>query len=282
MFDRIGRGIDLARLSLSILGENRSLLLFPLCSFAALALVLASFLLPGWGMLSRTVSGQGTHTDQLNGYFLGFLFYWVNYMVVVFFNTAMLHVVLEKLAGREAGFADGMSRAVQRLPVIVVYASIAATVGLVLRAIEERASFVGTIIAGLIGLVWTVVVALIAPVLAAEDVGPVEAIQRSAELIRNSWGEGLSSNFTIGLIIALPTVIVMAVGGFLSFSAISQHHMVAGVVYGVFTFMLIGLLMLVQAALGSINSAVLYRFANGDMTPGYDTALLQSAFKSKG
>ena len=40
-------------------------------------------------------------------------------------------------------------------------------------------------------------------VLVVEGVGPVEAIKRSASLLRKTWGEQIVGNFSIGLVIGL-------------------------------------------------------------------------------
>jgi len=53
------------------------------------------------------------------------------------------------------------------------------------------------------------------PVLVAEDVGPAEALQRSADLFRQTWGEEVAGGFSFGLIftlLALPAVALPFLG----------------------------------------------------------------------
>ena len=164
MFDRINRGWQLALLIYSILRQNKALVLFPLLSFVSMAVLLASFMLPGWPILSRYFHDQATHTDQLNGAFLTFLFYWVNYTGMNFFNVALVSATLEHLEGREANLSTGISRAMAQIGPILAFSAVAATVGTILRMIEERVGWIGQIIFGLIGLAWTVSVALVVPV----------------------------------------------------------------------------------------------------------------------
>ena len=59
------------------------------------------------------------------------------------------------------------------------YACIAGTVGLFLRALEERVRWLGRIVVGLIGLAWTLATFLVVPVLVARDLGPIGAVKRA-------------------------------------------------------------------------------------------------------
>jgi TatD family hydrolase len=69
--------------------------------------------------------------------------------------------------------------------VIFQWALLAATVGIILKMIEGRSSIIGKLVAGLIGLAWTLASFLVVPILAFEELGPFEALSRSAELFRH-------------------------------------------------------------------------------------------------
>ncbi|UUZ47783.1 DUF6159 family protein [Massilia sp. B-10] len=68
---------------------------------------------------------------------------------------------------------------------------IAATVGVILRAIQERVGFLGRIIVGMLGVGWTIATFLVVPVLVARDKGPVDSIKDSAALLKQTWGENV-------------------------------------------------------------------------------------------
>jgi hypothetical protein len=68
-----------------------------------------------------------------------------------------------------------------------------ATVGMLLRWLSER-GLLGRLIAGLIGLSWNIATYLVVPVLAVENVGPLEAIQRSTGLLRQTWDGQIVGN----------------------------------------------------------------------------------------
>ena len=137
------------------------------------------------------------------GMIVAFLFYLVQYTVIFFANTALVGAAMIRLQGGDPTLADGFRIASKRLGTIVGYALISATVGVVLRAISERLGFVGRIIIGLVGFAWHVATYLVMPVLAAEDIGPVDAIKRSSSLLKRTWGEQIVGNASIGAVFGL-------------------------------------------------------------------------------
>ena len=282
MFDRFQRSWDLAGECMSVLMEDKSLLVFPLLSSIALVIVIATFavpLIPAFSLLSHS---GAVHTLSWMRYAVLFAFYWLQFSVIIFFNTALVEVALQRFDGEEAGIADGLRRAVSRLPVILVYALVAATVGAALRIIVERVGFVGRIIVGLIGFAWSVATALVVPVLAAEDVGPIEAIRRSVELIKKAWGEDIIGNAGIGVVFGLLMFLVAIAGGFLVVVAFSANNAAAGVLLLVVLVLAMSLLGLAYATLHGIYSAALYRYATGDSAAGgIAPRLIEGAFQAR-
>lgn len=281
MFDRFQRSWDLAAECWRLLMEDKSLLVFPLMSSIAMVLIIGSFalpLLPAFGF----AAGRASHGLTPIGYLALLLFYWIQYAVVIFFNTALVEVAMRRFDDEEAGIADGLRRAAALLPVILVYALIAATVGTVLRAIAERVGIIGRIVVGLVGVGWTVATALVVPVLAAENVGPFEAIGRSVELIKKSWGEDIIGNVGIGLVFGAIIFLVGITGGVLVLAAFGNREWGLAVALVVVLILAVSLIALAQATLQGIYSAALYRFAIGDpATGGIDRNLLEHAFRPK-
>ncbi len=223
MFERLQRSWDLALQCLEVLRNDKSLLLLPLFSGIALVLIVGTFAVPLMPLAMALSPKSGRPPDHMLLYILLFMFYFVQFSVMNFFNTALVEVAMQGFDGKEATVRDGLQRAWSRLPEILLYSVIAATVGTLLRAIEERVGFIGRIVVGLIGFVWAVATALVVPVLAAEDVGPFEAINRSAELIKKAWGEQIIGNVGIGLVFGLAAgILVGVVGGALASDELIQ------------------------------------------------------------
>ena len=101
------------------------------------------------------------------------LFYVVSYFITLFFSTALVGAAMIRMDGGNPTLSDGLRIAWQRKGRIFGYACIAATVGLLLRMIEERVGWVGRIVVKLIGVGWTLATFLVVPIIVTRDVGPV-------------------------------------------------------------------------------------------------------------
>jgi energy-converting hydrogenase Eha subunit E len=282
MFERFSRSWTLIKASATVLKQDKELLLFPALSAIATLLVVACFALPlfGLGALDGlTDEGEGLAPMA---YVLAFLFYLAQYFVIFFFNTALVGAAMIRLDGGDPTVRDGLRIAASKVGPIFGYALIAATVGMLLRALQERAGWIGRWVAGLIGMAWTVASFLVVPVLVSREIGPIQAVKESAFLLKKTWGENVIGQGGIGLSFMLINALIVAVGVALIFAAAAtQSAVVIGIAVAL---MVIGLLVsaLIQAALSGIYSAALYRFASGDgETQGFDGSLLQHAFAAK-
>lgn len=202
-------------------------------------------------------------------------------MVIFFFNTALVGAAMMRLDGDNPTLADGLRLAWSRLPAILGYALIAATVGMVLRALEQRAGLIGRWVIGLLGVAWTVATFLVVPILAATDLGPAEAVKESAKLLRRTWGENLIGNAGISMAFGVLFIVVALLGSAMFLGAGSHSLAVNAVLAGVFVLIFI-LLGLIQSALQGIYSAALYRYATvGNAGNGFEATTLEQAFRVK-
>jgi hypothetical protein len=264
---RIRLGLDLMKQSFAILKSDEQLMLLPFAS--AISCVLASGLVLGVGGLSAFLVVYHTNWESsswLNSVLIWgaiFVFYVVNYVVIVFFNVALISAVSERLAGRPATLRGGVAKAWERKGKVVQWAFLAATVGVILRMLESRLGVIGRLITKLLGAAWALASYFVAPVLAFEDLGPVDALKRSARMFRETWGEELVSQFSMGFIFVL-----LGLAGFGMWFAVG----IAGGKAEVYAAT--ALLLLYFVALGVTNASVqgvfcaaLYRFANTKAVP---------------
>jgi hypothetical protein len=285
MFDKISRSWSLAGQCWNVLKEDPKLLVFPLLSSIVLIVLLGSFALPVFALLHQlqpAAIDDTTHTRRYSLYIGMYALYFVSYAVMMFFNTALISVALKRLDGESAGVGEGLQMALARLPAILGYAAIAATVGTILRAIEDRVGLIGRIVIAVIGGGWTIATAMTLPVLIEEDVGPIEAISRSLALLRRNWGENVIGNSGISLGVMLLAFPVVFIAMLVLFSAMSSHSS-ATIFLGVALFVLIMIgFGLVSTTLHSIYTAALYRYATGSKdNAGIDGDLLAQAYLPK-
>ncbi len=283
MFERFATGWELTKQSIRVLRLDKELLLFPLCSGIACTIVLASFALPLWfsGALEAAEKAPEGLSQNVLTYVVLFAFYFVNYFVIIFFNSALVGCAIIRLKGGDPTVSDGFGAAMARLPQIAAWALVAATVGLILKAIESRSERVGQIVTSLIGMAWSITTFFVVPVIVIEKAGPVEAIKRSVAIMRKAWGESLTANFGIGFITFLLTLIglvPLAAGVFLLSSGVPA----IGVLLIAIAIIWVLAVSLISSALGSIILAALYIYAAEDKVPNeFDSSLIRGAFAKK-
>jgi hypothetical protein len=283
MFDSLSRSWDLVKASASVLKQDKELLLFPLISLAALMVVVASFALPVIGLGALDGLSQGEDKRVSAGlYVVAFLFYFSQYFVIFFFNAALVGAAMMRLDGGDPTFSDGMRIATSKLGVIAGYAFIAATVGMILRAIQERVGFIGRIVVGLLGVGWTIATYLVVPVLVARDVGPIDAVKESAALLKKTWGENVIGQAGLGIAFGFIFFGVILCGIFLIVVAGLAHSAFLIIVAVVMTVLAVLITALVQSALAGIYAAALYRYATtGEGSQGFDSNAMKLAFAPK-
>lgn len=282
MFERLSNGWELAKQSWRVLMLDKELLLFPLFSGIACLLVLASFAVPLWSTgYAETVLNEEAPAQDVLSWVLLFCFYAVNYFVIVFFNSALVSCAIIRFRGGDPTVSDGFRAAGKRLPVILGWALLSATVGVILKAIESRSEKAGQIISSLLGLGWSIATYFVVPVLVVENVGPVDAVKRSWAVIKKTWGESIGANFGIGFITffcALACFVPIVGGGYL----ISQGLAGAGAAAILLGFVGLMLVSLVSSALNSIILAALYLYAADHEVPEqFDDRMLRGAFATK-
>ena len=277
MFDRLSRSFRLVGASAQVLRQDKHLMLFPIISGLALFLVLLAFALPLLGLGSIDGIGKG------GLYSAAFLFYVVQYFVIFYFNTALVGAVVMRLEGGSPTLGDGLRIANSRIGTIFGYAVISATIGVILRAIQERVGFIGRLTAGLLGAGWAVATFLVVPVIATSDRGALDSISESTALLKRSWGENVIGQ--VGLNVAFSLLYLCLLAGAVVLAMLMAKLAAGPVVVGVFVAIVLLAFfgcVLMHATLSGIYSAVLYRYAlYGSDAPGFDGSVLASAFRQK-
>lgn len=276
MFAKFSRSWNLVKASASVLRADKELMLFPILSSLATLLVLATFALP--------IFALKLFADGFNivGAVLGFVFYFCQYSVIVFFNSALVAAATIRLEGGDPTFSDGIRAAKARLPAILGYAAIAATVGVILQSLKNRDNnvLVRMIGSGL-GMAWTLATFLVVPVLVNRDIGPIDALKESVTLLKKTWGENAIGNVGIGAAFGLFTTLAVILGVIATILA-WQISMAVGIAVGAVFVIGVLLLGVTQSALSGIYSAALYRYAVSHQTPAaFSGMALESAFAPK-
>jgi hypothetical protein len=205
---RLATTWELMKSSWHILMQDKPLLLLPIVSGIAGLLVMAVFIVPfigtGGGLRSAEAPTFAT-------YVIGFCYYLCNFFVIYFFNAALVDYVVTRLRGDEPTLGGSLREAAACAPQIAMWAVAAATVGVVLQAIQSRTGFLGKLVAGFLGIAWTLITFFVVPLIVIERKGAIEAISDSTAMVRKTWGQQVVSGVGYGLIgflLTLPAIII--------------------------------------------------------------------------
>jgi len=273
LFTRFSNGWTIALNSFAVLKENKQLIIFPILSGISMILVIGSFitvLLASSGWDIQAFNDQ----SQVANYSIVFVYYLINYFVIVFFNTALVHCTHLYFSGEEPTVRKGLQFALSRIGAILSWAVFAATVGTILRILQDNLGRIGKIITGLIGIVWSIATFFVVPVIANENLGPIAAFKRSTELVRQKWGEGLGASFSFGLI-HLVTIVALAIP---SLALGYFIHPLVGIALFVLGFF--AMVVILNAAKVIFISAIYFNI-NGDPVKHYNQALADNLFREK-
>jgi hypothetical protein len=270
---RIGRSLLLVSQSYRVLIRDKELMVLPLVSGTAIALVCASFFL-AFGVKPEMVARR-----EPAALIPLFLMYLVAYSIGLFFQAAVIAGATERLNGGDPTLGSALSAARRRIGPLLLWATLAATVGVILRQIQEQTGIIGKVVVGLVGAAWSIATFFVVPVLVLENLSLRESMTRSLAVIRETWGESLVGNLSIGVIAAFAWACLVALLGLVAWSGAGIWVSLGVGFVGAAT------LMAFFSTLQGIYVATLYRFATGGANSlaasGLDADLFGSAFKPR-
>jgi len=262
--------------SWQVLKKDKELLVFPLISSICGLVLLAVFFVPVYQSGFFTSPDERTASNPPTIFYLVFFaFYFCSYFIVVFFNSAVIACAVMRMEGGDPTVSDGFRAAFSRLGTIAAWAFVSASVGLILKAIEDRSKLVGRIVAWLLGVAWTVASFLVIPILVVEGKGPIDALRESTAMLRKTWGQQLVGKLGFGaifLIVRIPAIVLIVLG-FMSvhsggLTILSVLCFAAGVLWIFATSVY-------QSALSSTFQAAVYMYARDGQAPdGFDAQLI--------
>jgi hypothetical protein len=171
------------------------------------------------------VDAEGLMTPQYMGFV--FLGYMTISIVVTFWNSAIVANSHIRLTGGDPKFMDGVSAAISKLHIIILWGLIAGTVGLLLKILNQAArnqkggaAILAIILTAIGAAVWWMMTFFMIPHMIIEGKGLGDSLKSSKKMFQKSWGENITSGLGIGLIgfffiavIAIVTFGIMTVLG---------------------------------------------------------------------
>jgi hypothetical protein len=270
---RIARSWRLTRAAWQVVRSDRALLI--LATFSGVfgvASIVAMFALGGLLGDGRFTEGRFLLAALILAYPLMF--------VSVFLNTAIAAAAASALQGRRLSLGEALAVPMRRIGQVALWALIAAGVGVLIEQLAARLPFVGSIAVRLVGVGWSLASLFAIPVLALEGCSAPECLRRSAHVVKERWGEGISGNVMISawtVLVIFPLVLVLGVALALSSGAPAVQ---AGViVIGAVAFVAV---FAIAAVVRQTFAVALYRFATTGAAEGpFQQRDLQTPFSGK-
>ncbi len=278
----------LTKLTFGVINKDRELLWFALLSFIFSTLFSVAMVIPSIipALLENGVSQESL---EVYHYIIIFLTYFGLAFIATFFNVCVVYTTKVRFEGGNATFGESIGFAFSRIGLIFQWSLIAATVGLILRLLDNLAERFGKIgeivmriIIGMLGLAWSILTIFVVPVLVYEGLGPIDAIKKSAKVIKHTWGESLIKSIGLGLVQFLVFAILIALSGGLTYvlsSAFQEMGLLIGIGVGILLVLLAGLIFSVAS---TIFNTALYVYANNNIIPsGFNEEVVKGAFRHK-
>jgi hypothetical protein len=297
----------LLKSSLSVIGRNKQLLIFPVIIFLCTTFIILFFLAPPvlrptgysyasaehWKAISHSLFRETADQSARGGSqvvftpgamaYLAFL-YLLSMFIATFCNVAFFHEILAALSGQPVSIVRGLKFALSKMGAILMWTLFAGLVGLIIKTIEERMGLIGRIIAKIVGIAWSVASVFAIPVIVCQEgnANPLSVVRKSAEILTRTWGEALIGYAGLGI-----ANVVIFLGSLFSLVAmialsVSLHQIwfvvlaVGGWLVALFVWSY------VSGVASQVYKGALYLYASqGVISQPYNQELLDMAWKRK-
>ena len=275
--ERFRRSWELFKASWAMIQDDRTLLRYPIVS--GIAVIALAVLIGGPLALAGAFDDGEIGPVQIVALFI---MYFVVYSAITFCNAAMVSEVMARMGGQQST-TTGRAFARERMGAILGYAAIAATVGVILNLLSRRDDVGSQLVGALGGAAWGLATFLVVPVLVVERVSPLDALKRSATLLKRTWGEQIIGNAGIGLFTGLLIVATVLVGVGLTMAAAATGIVALVVIAVAIGVIAVAAVAAVASALDTIYRAAVYHYSTGEPIQDYAAAdAIPAAFRVKG
>ncbi len=283
------RSWGIAKLSFGVINKDKEMLAFPLLAGIFSLLYMVALLFPTVVTDFMNVPEDGEVVLSIYQYLVLFATYLGLSFIATFFNTCVVYTTKVRFEGGDATFMESIKFAFSKIELILAWSLVAATVGILLHAIDraaERLGGLGQIVVGilrsLLGMVWSVVTIFVVPAMVYHDLGPIDAIKKSAATVRDTWGESLIRHYGMGMIST--AFILLGIAGTVGATmvlpnALGQEAFIP--IFAVAGIYFLGVILVFNCANTVFNTALYVYASQGEASAGFDSDVLRDAFRER-
>jgi hypothetical protein len=284
--ETFSRSWELTKQTFKVIREDKEILFFPIIASILSLIYFAVMAVPF--LLAEVMQAIGF--DQLGEvayYLIAFVFYLGIAFISTFFNVAVVYCAKKRFEGGDPTFSEGMREAFKRIHLIFMWSIVSAVVGIILSSIENAArrskssmtKLLLSITRSILGMAWSIISVFVVPAMVFDNVGPFEAMKKSAAAIKKTWGESLVRHYGLGLIqglFVIAGIVVLGIPGFfllLSIWPLGLFVLALLVIY-------IIIVTLVFGTASTVFNTALYMYAEKGKTPSaYTHETMKDAFR---
>ncbi len=280
MTNAFERSWEITKKSFAVMKQDKELILFPI--FALIFSII--FMI---GMIFPVIITNITHTNAMSIFNLAiiFLIYLGLSFIATFFNLCVVYTTKKRFEGKNATFMESISFAISKIHLIFAWSLVSATVGLILRMIDEFAERQGQwgeiiikIMTSIIGAAWSIITIFVVPAMVYDNLGPFAAIKKSFQTLKKTWGESLIRYYAFGIMQFAFFIIAIIFGLFAIFLLKGIALITALILIAIYVITM----MIFFGLLSSIFNTALYHYANTGKVPnGFDQEHMANAFTKK-
>jgi hypothetical protein len=282
---RIKTGWLLFKQSISILKQQPNLIRYVITS-AILTLIITILAIIPMAIYRDTFFNiVASKNDQsvgitLWGYLLVFVYYLTSYTIINYYLAGLAADLFDSFQGKEQGYKIYMQMARAKLPKLIAFSLLEATVGIILRNLQERGGIFGAITSLLGSIIWSIARLFVVPIIMFTNDGPFVAVKRSAQLIAKTWGENITGRIALSTVLYLGLILIILPLSFITAIFSSELLGLWGIVIGVASFIISAFVVAIfSSTADSILNVVLYYYAQtGQLPPAFSAELINASF----
>lgn len=284
LFETFSRSWKITELSFDIIKKDKELLLFPLLAGIFSIIFIVAMLFPS--IIISFMGGSGPESYGITEYLIFFITYLGLAFIATFFNVCVVYTTKIRFEGGNATFWESINFARSRITLIFMWSVIVATVGVILRLIDNIAEKAGepgrlvlNILTSILGMMWSIITIFVVPAMVYHNLRPMDAIKKSIGTLKKTWGESLIRHFGLGSIqfIFFFIGIIGTIILFYVLAGLGPIGIIIAIAIAVLYFL--GLILVFNVANTIFNTALYVYADTGKIPEGYSQEIMQNAFK---
>jgi hypothetical protein len=267
------------------LAADKEMLFIPLIA-TVLNIFLFGILITIGAMVSTGMGGDQLFTgDSLSrvDYVFVFAFYVVGAFTLAISQAGIIHTVYTRAHGGNATLGQSLSAAFSHSGSLFVWSLITSTVGLFLRVVSDRSELIGKIVAAVAGAAWAIATFFVVPAMVIDKKSAFASIPHSLTVFKQTWGETIVSNFSLGLFFFMAHMLALLSFVGLIIAGVSIKSLPLILLACVLIVLWLVVTALIQAALQGVIKTLLYMYATENTIPSnFNAELLQAMMTRRG